>query len=132
MKIMQNALLRAIKESMGIVLETNNSIFQSPFASKITLDKKAFIIVVNDELLKKFALDFLGTQEVDNDTLMDISKEIANLIVGKAKVLYEQEGRILKLGIPQFIGDEKITNYIDVISYNFENLRCIIYEVENG
>ncbi|RDU64103.1 hypothetical protein [Helicobacter sp. MIT 14-3879] len=129
MKTLQNALIEAIRESMGIMLKKDNKLLKKAFSSKITLDNKNFIIVINKPLLEKFALDFLDIVNPNDDILIDIAKEIANLIIGKAKVLYENSGSIFKLGIPEFIGYKVIKNYNNVLSYKYKNMRCSIYEV---
>lgn len=110
MNILQNALVCAIKESMGFDLAQDSMPLETAYSSKITLENKHFIISMNKPLLARFAKDFLDSPNPSNDTMIDIAKELANLILGKAKVLFEESGHILKLGIPEFIGWESISS----------------------
>lgn len=130
MNILQNALICAIKESMGFDLTQDSEPPKSAFSSKITLENKHFIISMNKPLLVRFATDFLDSPNPSNDTLIDIAKELANLILGKAKVLFEDSGKILKLGIPEFIGWEYISNYENAFSYKFDDMKICIYEMK--
>lgn len=130
MNILQNALICAIKESLGFDLEQDSAPPKSAFSSKITLENKHFIISMNKPLLARFAKDFLDSPNPSNDTMIDIAKELANLILGKAKVLFEESGHILKLGIPEFIGWEYISNYENAFSYKFEDMKICIYEMK--
>lgn len=129
MNTLQNALVYTIKESMGFDLKQDSTPLKSAFSSKISLEDKTFIIAINEALLLQFAKDFLDSSNPSKDTLIDIAKEIANLILGKAKVLFEENGTILQLGIPEFIGWEYISNYKSVFSYTHNDMKICIYEM---
>lgn len=129
MDILQEALLCAIRDSLDISMVEDKVPLKKSFTSKIRLDSKIFYIVVNKALLLRFAMDFLGEKNPNDATLIDISKEMANLAIGKAKVLYEESGSILKLGIPEFVGNKIIEKYNRRIGYKSGKMRCSIYEV---
>lgn len=130
MNVLQNALICAIKESLGFDLVQDSTPPETGFSSKIALENKNFIISMNKPLLMRFAKDFLDSPNPGNDTMIDIAKELANLILGKAKVLFEDSGKILKLGIPEFIGWEYISNYENAFSYKFDDMKICIYEMK--
>lgn len=130
MNILQNALVCAIKESLGFDLEQDSTPLETAFSSKIALENKNYIISMNKPLLTRFAKDFLDSPNPSNDTMVDIAKELANLILGKAKVLFEEDGHILKLGIPEFLGWEYISNYKNAFSYKFDDMKICIYEMK--
>ncbi|MGX3010456.1 hypothetical protein ACWIUD_02680 [Helicobacter sp. 23-1044] len=114
------------------------------FASKISLGEMEFIIAPNKALLEYFAESFLDSavdsapdsaldsadSAPDKSTLSDIAKEIANLIVGKAKVLFEEQGQILKLGIPQFLENAEIPAGCDIFAYKYEKMKIVIYQIK--
>ncbi|MGX2982354.1 hypothetical protein [Helicobacter sp. 23-1045] len=125
------------------------------FASKISLGEMEFIIAPNKALLEYFAESFLdfaldsadsavdsaldsapdsaldsADSAPDKSTLSDIAKEIANLIVGKAKVLFEEQGQILKLGIPQFLENAEIPAGCDIFAYKYEKMKIVIYQIK--
>lgn len=128
MEILQRALIEAIEESMGFTLKKDNAVLKRAFCARISLDK-SYVIVLNKAILKQFSLDFLGVSEPKEDELVDITKEISNIIAGKAKVIYEESGAIFKLGIPQFIGYGFSGEYKASFGYKYKNMRCSIYEV---
>ena len=129
MEILQKALLCALKDTLSISMVEDRIPLNRAFTSKISLDSRTLYIVTNKALLLKFALDFLNEKNPNEATLIDISKEIANITIGKAKVLYEENGMILKLGIPEFIGNKIINHYNKSIGYKSQNMRCSIYEI---
>ncbi len=132
MEILQNALLFTIRDTLNISMVEDRNPLKKSFTSKIMLDCKMFFIVSNRALLMRFTKDFLFEDNPDNDTLIDISKEMANITIGKAKVLYEESGSILQLGIPEFIGNKIIGNYNKCIGYKSGKMRCSIYEINLG
>ena len=112
-----------------------DSINDSAFASKITLGDKKFIIAPNHAFLAQFAKTFLQTANPNQNELKDIAKEIANLIVGKAKVLFEEKGQILKLGLPELLDEAQTPIPRHFYAYKCGEVRICIYEIkdcENG
>lgn len=130
MEMLQKALVEAIEESMGFTLTKDSLVLKQAFCASISLDNKNYVIMLNKAILKQFSLDFLGVSEPQEEELIDITKEIANIIAGKAKVLYEESGAIFKLGIPQFIGYGFSGEYKASFGYKYNNMRCSIYEVK--
>ncbi len=129
MEILQDALLFTIKNTMNIPMVIDKYPLKKSFISKIMLDSKTFFIVCNKPLLMQFAKDFLLENDPSDEILIDIAKEISNMIIGKVKVLYEESGNILKLGIPEFIGNKMVLNYSKCIGYRSGNMRCSVYEI---
>lgn len=129
MQILQEALLVALQESIDVTMQEDTKALLPPFASKITLDLEAFVIVMNRELLLRFASDFLNENNPDEIVLIDIAKEVTNLIIGKAKVLYEEKGRILKLGIPESFDNDRVESYKKALHFRHGNMRCSIYKL---
>ena len=115
--------------------DSADSINDSAFASKITLGDKEFIIAPNHAFLAQFAKTFLQTANPNQNELKDIAKEIANLIVGKAKVLFEEKGQILKLGLPELLDEAQTPIPRHFYAYKCGEVRICIYEIkdcENG
>ncbi|RAX51789.1 hypothetical protein CCY99_08290 [Helicobacter sp. 16-1353] len=129
MEILQLALLNTLKETLNISMIEEKKPLSRSMSSRINLDSKIFVIVANKPLLRLFAKDFLHETNPNEEILIDISKEITNLIIGKAKVLYANNGKTLKLGIPEFLGNKAISNYNKAIHYKYKDIRCSIYEV---
>lgn len=129
MQLLQQALLSALQESINVIMQRDSTPPLGALASRIQLDSEIFVIAVNNELLLRFASDFLEESNPNEIVLADISREITNLIIGRAKVLYEGNGKIFKLGIPEFLGDIAIENYKDAMHFRYEDLRCSLYEL---
>lgn len=129
MDIIKSALVLTIENTLGITLKPTNYILKKSFSSQINLGEYSFIVVINKALLYKFALDFLNDKTPNLDTIKDISQEMANLIIGKAKVLFEENGNTFKLGTPLFIGNQAIKDYNKSIHYKLSKFRCSIYKV---
>ena len=121
--------------AMDSARDSADSINDSAFASKITLGDKKFIIAPNHAFLAQFAKTFLQTANPNQNELKDIAKEIANLIVGKAKVLFEEKGQILKLGLPELLDEAQTPIPRHFYAYKCGEVRICIYEIkdcENG
>ena len=129
MDTLKLALILTIENTLGITLKQTDFMLKKSFSSQIILGSYSFIVVINKALLNKFAFDFLDDKNPNFDTIRDISKEITNLIIGKAKVLFEEKGDIFKLGTPSFIGNQVIKNYNESVHCKFSKFRCSIYKV---
>lgn len=129
MDIFKLALIITIENTLGITLKHTNLILKKSFASSITLGEQSLVVVINKALLYRFALDFLDDENPNIDTIKDISKEMTNLIIGKAKVLFEERGENFKLGTPLFIGNQVIKGYNQSVHCKFSKFRCSVYKV---
>jgi hypothetical protein len=65
-----------------------------------------FFIGMGEKMLKTLSSKLLFEDEPDQDTMIDLLNESANLIIGNAKVLWEEseEGVELQLTTPQYQG----------------------------
>ncbi len=65
-----------------------------------------FFLCMHESMLQKMAAELLFEDNPDQDTMIDLLNESANLIIGNAKVLWEEsEPKIeLKLTTPQYQG----------------------------
>lgn len=127
MRVLQKAVLLAIKDSLNLNLDGDLSPIKRAYAVKITLGERAYNILLNRAMLLKFAADFLGEHNPQERLLIDIACEMTNLILGKAKVLYEENGEIFKLGMPEFLGIRLLKQ--NGFGYKFKNCKIGIYEL---
>ena len=113
--MLENALTEATKFFVNDVLGSNADIFEScvlghAWAASITTkgDKECKITVyIADKSLTKMAFLFLYDENPDIETKTDLIKEIANLIVGKAKVLASEHNMSFDISTPTFEGDKE-------------------------
>ncbi len=92
------------------------------FFKKDTLNEVAKVLLFEDNL--------------SEDDLDDLLKEIANLIVGRAKVILEEKNRnrTYKLGTPEFLGkvsDSFPVKLDDKMILKFKNRTFIIAKAKN-
>ncbi|MDO5046209.1 MAG: chemotaxis protein CheX [Campylobacter sp.] len=83
-----------------------------------------FYLYFKKDTLNRFAKVLLGSDELNEDDLSDLCKEVANLIVGYSKnLLNERENGAYKLGTPEYLG--RIENF----KVKLEEKR--IYKIKN-
>jgi len=94
------------------------------FVSKIDINGdenyEVFIVVPKAKLDYIAELWFGDSSEYDID---DLTKEIANLIVGNAKIIAQEKGVNFDISTPEFIGEYEKMEYDDILKFKFEN-RC--------
>lgn len=132
MEILKNTTRAALKEFMGVEFEEVKKPLRRALSSSININDKHFVVMINKAFINKFCLDFLGESNPLSDNICDASKEIANLIIGKFKMSQRNSNDkkfSMKLGIPEFIGVKSIGKYKSAVHFNFNKLRCSIYEV---
>ena len=102
------------------------------FVSKITIkgdENYDIFIVVPKEKLDYIAELWFGDKN-DYD-IEDLTKEIANLIVGNAKVIAENKGVNFDISTPEFIGEYENIDYDDILKFKFKNKCFYVIFKEN-
>jgi len=124
---MQNILKEAIKsyiESIEADVVECKSNPKKGFVAKISTNgdfNYDIFIVLPESKLKYIANLWFGEGEFDAD---DLTKEIANLIVGNAKVVASNKGINFDISTPEFLGEyNNNIDYDDILKYKFKN-RC--------
>jgi len=124
---MKNIFKEAVKNYINSIEGNLSDCKVNPhkgFLSKISIDGDEnydIFVVVPKAKLDYIAELWFGDKE-DYD-IADLTKEIANLIVGNAKVIAENKGLKFNISTPQFIGEYKAIKYDDILKFKFEN-RC--------
>ena len=95
--------------------------------------KLTFNFYFKKETLKNISEILLFEREIDEKSMKDLTNEIANLIIGSAKVLAENEDEKsrFKISTPKFIGLVKASD-IDLSNaqlFKIKN-RCFIIEMK--
>ncbi|MWV61857.1 chemotaxis protein CheX [Helicobacter saguini] len=70
-----------------------------------------FLFVFNKEFLKIMCVEFLFENKPSLGSMIDMSKELANLTIGHAKVLAQEENIHFKISTPYFSNLKKCKNY---------------------
>ena len=103
--------LEILKKSFLEVMQTlNTSLHPHPtpltqgYLASIKLNDATIYILASTPLLTLLAQNLLFEDNPDAATLQDMAKELANLIVGKAKVLSQESGQTASISTPLFCG----------------------------
>lgn len=125
--LIKTALVGVVRESIGIDLVEDKITVDGCLISKITLDSHVFYVVSNNDLLLEFSTCLLCEPDPDFNILVDMANEIANLVIGRTKVLCEEKGMLMHLGIPEFIENSDF-KYSDSIGFSFASMRCGVFQ----
>lgn len=97
-------------EILGMKLEHGKSFGKNFYGASIPLvcNKKEshYYLFLKKDTLNEFGESFLGIDSLEEDELNDLCKEVANLIVGRAKSLLDDANPKIeyKLGTPEYLG----------------------------
>ena len=109
--MLRKVALEILKKSFLEVMQTlNTSLHPHPtpltqgYLASIKLNDATIYILASTPLLTLLAQNLLFEDNPDAATLQDMAKELANLIVGKAKVLSQEKGQAASISTPLFCG----------------------------
>ncbi len=122
LKAAENFCIHQIRLPYTINDEINNS---KTFISYIDIDakdSKTYRVYIAGEngFIQKVAQVFLEEDSSDEETLIDMLLETANLIVGSAKVIAEDDNQFT-IGTPKFLK-------IDFLDYDYDDIKSIKIE----
>jgi CheY-specific phosphatase CheX len=123
-------MIEIIKMSVKNYLESLEADFDecenkniNGYVSKIEIvgDKKADVyVVVPRKKLEYIAEYWFGNKNFDEK---DLTNEIANLIIGNAKIIAGENNVNFNISIPEFIGEYKNNiEYDDVLSFKYKDV----------
>ena len=125
-KASENFCIHQIREAYKI--ETAPQIDEKLIITYIDIDAtiggKFRVYLASDKLfMQKISKLFLEEDESDEETLIDMTLETANLIIGSAKVLAEEANEnVFTIATPHFLK-------IDVFDFKYDELKVI--QIEN-
>jgi CheY-specific phosphatase CheX len=124
---MKNIFKEAVKNYIDSIEGELNDCKVKPhrgFMSKIDIkgDKNysVYVVVPKEKLDYIAELWFGDSSEYD---IEDLTKEIANLIVGNAKIVAQDKGVSFEISTPEFVGEYDTFEYDDILKFKFKN-RC--------
>lgn len=115
-------------KTLGFELEEAKRLGSGFYGSSIPLFKDGvefhFYLFFKKDTLKHFAKAFFDQDCLEDSDLDDLCREVANQIVGKAKIiLSETDGANYKLGTPEFLGEVK--------NFNVKLDEKLLYKMKN-
>ncbi len=74
-------------------------------------------VACDETLMRIIAFLFLGEEESDEVTLRDVALEVANMVIGSAKVISEERGtNPFSIGTPHFVAHERFDLAYDALA----------------
>lgn len=104
MEILEKSFLE-VMQTLNASLHPHPTPLTQGYLASIKLNDTTIYILASTPLLTLLAQNLLFEDNPDAATLQDMTKELANLIVGKAKVLSQASGRAASISTPLFCGE---------------------------
>jgi L-lactate utilization protein LutB len=127
-KRMYNIMKEAVKNFMDSIeakADECNEELKEGFVGKISIsgdENYDIYIIIPHEKLLYIANYYFGEDDYDAE---DMTKEIANQIVGNAKVVAAKKNVSFNIGIPEFLGEYKGNiDFDDMLSFKFNGNKC--------
>jgi len=125
---MFNIIKEAVKNFMDSIeakADECNEEVKEGFVSKISIsgdENYDIYIVVPHEKLSYIANYYFGDDSYDTE---DLTKEIANQIIGNAKIVAQKRNVSFDIGVPKYLGEfDKNIEYDDILSFKFNGDKC--------
>lgn len=129
MDIIHSSFFDIIKKSINQVPRDSIMPLKKGYLTKISMlgTHNDVYLLFNKEFLQIMCKYFLDENNPDESTLEDMAKELANLTVGRAKVMVEEAGKHFNISTPEYLGHRLISNYDHGLHFRLEEGRCSIY-----
>ncbi len=133
-EVLQKSIGDVFKESLGIEIEhCKHRPKQKGYVSKICFsyaDKRGYAILwVQEPTLKKVSEILLFEKNPDDETLKDLVSELANFIVGHAKMIASDKGLKCSIETPVFEGIKSLEESLKTFLYKIEG-RCLAMQIK--
>jgi CheY-specific phosphatase CheX len=123
-------MIEIIKKSVKNYLESLEADFNEcktknirGYVSKISVDGDVnadIYVVIPEKKLKYISKYWFGDENCD---AKDLTNEIANLIIGNAKLVGSERDKNFDISTPEFLGEyNKNINYDDVLAFKYKNV----------
>lgn len=129
MELIQESFSDIIEKSLGKKVREAKIPLKRGYMSKISMigEQTDVFMVFNRAFLLIASQEMLFEENPDEQTLEDIARELANLTVGRAKVIAQEENRNFNISTPTYLGHRIIkTSELD-FHFKFQGGRCSIY-----
>lgn len=129
MDIIIESFIQTIQTTTGVLpTQTQEGITQG-YCSKISTSEANFYFYSNLEFLHFLSNAILFESNPSKEELYDICNEVANLVIGKAKVLYSNQNIQTTLSTPSFLGEQSnVPSQLEGIHFAIEKGKCSIYK----
>jgi CheY-specific phosphatase CheX len=124
---MFNIIKEAVKNFMDSIEAKAEEVKESPkegYVSKIEIrgdENYDIYIVVPHEKLTYISNYYFGINDYDAE---DLTKEIANQMIGNAKIIALKKKINFDISVPEFLGEYNNLEYDDILSFKFNGNKC--------
>ncbi|MGP1450531.1 MAG: chemotaxis protein CheX [Wolinella sp.] len=130
--VLRRAFIKAIEETLEETPRVSRRAIKNGFISTIEIlqngERIPVYLIVRPLLLQALAERLLGEMEPDENTLIDLSNELSNLVVGVAKVIGSEEGEEFNISTPQFLKVGNLKPVSDAeLHFKTSHSFCSIY-----
>lgn len=129
MDIFTQSFIETIKNISPFVPQVTQFGIHSGYCSKISTQENHFYFCFDHEFLRSLSSEMLFDDNPPNEDLYDLSKEIANLVIGHAKVLLAQQEIQIQITTPIFLGETTLeVSKLEGIHFAVEKGKCSMYK----
>ena len=133
-KAIDKATKSFCRDIIGLEVQVGKSMGKNFYGAAIALNQgdieTQWYLLFKKDTLNQFAKVLLSENHLNEDDLDDLVKEVANMIIGSAKVILEKDSNInLKLSTPDFLGhvpDAKLLELEEFLLYKIKNRTFVI------
>lgn len=129
MDVIIESFIETIQTTTGVVPIQTSSGITHGYCSKISTSEANFFFYSDLEFLHFLSNAILFESNPQKEDLYDLCNEVANLVIGRAKVLYSQKNIQTTLSTPSFLGEMSSTpTHLEGIHFAIERGKCSIYK----
>lgn len=129
MEAIIESFIQTIQMTTGVTPEKIPQGIKHGYCSKISTSGANFYFYSDIEFLHFLSHTILFESNPQKEELYDLCNELANLVIGKAKVLYSQQNIQTTLSIPNFLGEmSNVPSHLEGIHFAIEKGKCSIYK----
>ncbi len=129
MEIIHNSFFDVVQNSINKIPRDSIMPLKKGYLSKISMlgTHNDVFLLFNKAFLRIFCTEFLGDEKPDENALEDMARELANLVVGRAKVMTQEIGKNFTISTPDYLGHRLIKNCDHGLHFRLGAGRCSIY-----
>lgn len=129
MEIIRQSFIDIVQGSISQAPRESLLPLKRGYVSKITMlgAHNNVYLLFNKGFLRLFCARFLNDMNPSEESLEDMARELANLTIGRAKVLAQEHRAHFNISTPAYLGRRVIGDYDKGLHFCLEKGRCSIY-----
>lgn len=132
LEILHQAVMQAFSDTFGAEITRDTHPIKTGFVSKIHIIKDGnrlpVFFIIKEPFLKELANILLFEENPDQETLRDLSCELANIVVGSAKVIAGKQNLSIDISTPEFHSETGYDEPLhETLNYQFADSKCTLF-----